>query len=112
MYLYNREKNSKGSNYPSYIYKELNNIESNKRAFRKKAEKYEIDPNGYLCYKMKDKNDLYNEIDDNLDFVDNKITNLNKQNNLSDYSLYVIQYKTNEFELIKNIHERNNFKIN
>ena len=57
---------------------------------------------------MKDKNDLYNEIVDNLDFEDNKITNLNKQNNLRDYSLYVIPYKINEFEFIKNIHERIN----
>ena len=59
---------------------------------------------------MKDKKDLYNDIDDNPDFDEKENNKLNEQIILSKYSLYVIPYKINEFELIKNIHERITFK--
>ena len=55
---------------------------------------------------MKDKKDLYNEIDDNLEIEDIKAKDSTELDNSSDYSLYVIPYKINEFELIKNIHEK------
>ena len=50
-YLFKRKLNQNNSNYPNYIYKSNNNIETKKRAFRKKAELYEIDEEGFLCYK-------------------------------------------------------------
>ena len=55
---------------------------------------------------MKDKKDLYNEIDDNLEIEDIKAKDSTELDNSNDYSLYVIPYKINEFELIKNIHEK------
>ena len=52
-YLYKRKINPKGLNYPKYIY-ESDNIENKKRLFRRKANNYEIDSNGFLCYKIPD----------------------------------------------------------
>ena len=55
-YLLQRKNNPFSSNYPKYIYQNLDpmEIETKKRAFRKKAENFEIDKFVFLCYKLPD----------------------------------------------------------
>lgn len=53
-YLYKKNINQKNTNYPAYIFKENDNIETKKREFLLKANLYEIDNEGYLCYKKPD----------------------------------------------------------
>ncbi len=107
-----------------HIYTEEDNIEKNKRALRQKAQNYEIDKNGYICFKIsdnkvKDKDSLVRSFDSN---------NNNKNNhcNLNDkidikfskkdllktglYTLYLIPYKIGEYKLIRDIHENINHR--
>ena len=51
-YLLNRSKNAFGLNYPKYIYDEKEELvrENKKRLFRRKAENFEINNFGNLCY--------------------------------------------------------------
>ena len=85
-----------------------NNINSLKRAFRKKAENYIIDENGYLCYKMNIKN-IIKEEDDIIDNKENNNNEINIDNSLKNFELLRIPYKIDEFELIKTIHEKINW---
>ena len=122
-YLYKRKIDPKGLNYPKYIY-ESDNIENKKRLFRRKANNYEIDSNGFLCYKIPDyglgednsnsSNDEDKEEENNIEQPIRKkhIIKKNKQYYFEKglYSLYVIPFKINEFTLIRNIHENNNHR--
>ena len=58
-YLYKREKNPFGLNYPKYIYDEEDETikENKKRLFRRKADNFEISKDGNLCYKIPDYGD-------------------------------------------------------
>ena len=53
-YLFKRKNQPYAPNYPNYIYQILNETEAEtkKRAFRKKAEKFDIDQFGFLCFKL------------------------------------------------------------
>ena len=119
-----REINPHNKNYPSYIYKikDINVLESKKRAFRKAAESFEINKFDKLCYRLVDKeevNDSFESNEDNKINIDkekeidklsekiNKIS-LNKKRKKflkeEKYTLYEIPYKINEYNLIKDIH--------
>lgn len=50
-YIFLKNKNISNSIYPNYINEAKENVETKKRGFRKKAKKYIIDKDGYLCYK-------------------------------------------------------------
>ena len=126
-YLYNRLKNKNNSNYPKYIYQilDLNTIETKKRAFRKKAENFEIDKFGYLCYKIPDKEEnesSSSEMDSDAGLGAEKKYDINLKKEKSTkfskkelikrgkYSLYKIPFQQNEYDLIKKIHEENNHR--
>ena len=124
-YLYNRFKNKNSFNYPKYIYQILdeNKNEANKRAFRKKAEKFELDKFGYLCYKIPDKEEnesTSSEIDSDSEIEKEKKNDVKLKNKINSnytkkeliklgkYSLYKIPFQINEYDLIKKLHEENN----
>ena len=126
-YLYNRNINKNTLNYPKYIYQILdeNKKETKKRAFRKKAEKFEIDKFGYLCYKIPDNEEnesSSSEIDSESGLEKEKKEDINIKNKknikstkkelikLGKYSLYKIPFQQNEYDLIKKIHEENNHR--
>ena len=124
-YLLQRKNNPNTSNYPKYIYYNLEptEIETKKRAFRKKAENFEIDKFGYLCYKLPDldesssnsSEDVSDEETKKIVDQNNKLEKKNKKNKkelikLGKYTLYKIPYQENEFELIKKIHVQKNHR--
>ena len=74
-YLLLISKNFNNNNYPTYI-NESDNIESKKRGFRKKANKYTIDSDWFLCYKKLIKNKI-DDVDESENLNDNEIKNIN-----------------------------------
>ena len=143
-YLYLRQLNPHGENYPSYIYniKDSTKKETRKRAFRRSATNYLIDNFGNLCIKKYDneieinneeendnnnkeekdnitdeenENNFENEnviVNEEESKIENLKDNLKEKNyrNKNNYTLYVIPYKINEYELIKNIHRELNHR--
>ena len=124
-YLLNRSKNAFGLNYPKYIYDEKEELvrENKKRLFRRKAENFEINNFGNLCYKIPD----YGEDDENsYNSEENDFENENKKNinikhktnkrkkqeyiNKGLYTLYTIPFQVNEYNLIREIHIKNNHR--
>ena len=88
-----REINPHNKNYPSYIYKikDINVLESKKRAFRKAAESFEINKFDKLCYRLVDKeevNDSFESNEENLFIKNIPIFILQKTN----YKLLVLNY--------------------
>ena len=78
-YLLKRNNNQNGENYPKYIYECKDNIETKKRAFRRKASNFEIDDDNMLCYRVPDSyngNDSSEESD--------KLSNENKKNKIKE----------------------------
>ena len=121
-YLIKRNLNQNAKNYPTYSYNYKENIEK-KRAFRRKASNFAIDKDGYLCYKKPDNNrgdDSFKDSEDNLekDKSNKDIQNNNNNNILTKkeliksgkYSLFKIPFKCNEYNLIKEIHEKINHR--
>ena len=97
-YLYFRKLNNKNSKYPKYILETNEDTESKKRAFRLKAEKYEINKDNMLCYIkfLRNKNNNFTSDDEDIKEEIIKSKELEKAEN---YRLYIIPYKINEFKL-------------
>ena len=121
-YLYKRNIDPKGANYPKYIYNSENQ-ENKKRLFRRKANNYEIDKNGYLCYKIPyyglgEDNSNSSSFEEKEEEIISEKHNKKKLSNKNKnfyfekglYSLYIIPFKINEYTLIRNIHENINHR--
>ena len=114
-YLLKRNNNQNGENYPNYIYECEDNIETKKRVFRRKASNFEIDEDDILCYKVPDSyngNDSSEESDDFSNENKKNKSKLTKKDLIKAgrYSLFKIPYKCNEYDLIKEIHEKINHR--
>ena len=85
-YLLNRAKNPFSLNYPKFIYEEKEELirENKKRLFRRKAENFEINNFGNLCYKIPDYGDdeenSYNSEENDFNENESKINKIDKHN--------------------------------
>ena len=87
--------------------------ETRKRAFRRSSSNYLIDNNDNLFIKKYDKDNENIEDDNNEDILNNKSNdNFSNNNNVNKkiYTLFVIPYKIDEYELIKKIHKELNHR--